>query len=298
MNTDGNPHISVIIPTLNDTLIAQVVDRVCAEVDKSSEVIVVGRDDNRRIPRNSLVHFIETDHPVGASEARNIGIGAAKGEWLLFVDSDCFVLPGWFERLTARLSSGEMVVGGGVLSPTDDYWMLVYNISMFHEFLVGASAGHKAYLPTLNLGVRREVVDQVGLMDARLPRGQDMDWTIRMALSGYRLCFEPRAVVEHRPQKSGLAAIWATWLRGGFYNIENRLKYADYYRTPRLMRSAFLMAALSPLIGVYTTVRMYMRRPDLLVHLSAIPLVYLTKIAWCIGAAQALRRKSKLLLVS
>lgn len=289
---DWVPMVSVIVPTLNDDLIGSVVSRIISEAEGvPSEVIVIGRDDRRRIPHDLPLRFIETERPVGASVARNIGISESKGRWLVFVDSDCLVSPGWLRSLLARLDAGELVVGGGVVTPTDDYWMLVYNLSMFHEFLAWNPAGPKPYLPTLNLAVARSVIDEVGRMDESLPRGQDIDWTVRMVLSGFRLYFEPDARVEHRPQKTGLREIWSTWIRSGYFNIRNRIKYAAYYKTPRFVGSPSLLVALSPLIGLYVIVRMFASRPKMLAYLhTAVPL-YLTKIAWCIGAARALRNE-------
>lgn len=276
--------ISVIIPTLNDSLIDQVVDSVQREL-AGEEIIVVGRDESGVLLRRGDVRFIDTQEPVAAARARNLGIHAARGNWLFFVDADCLVRPGWAGGLAARLAEGEAVVGGGVISPTSNYWVLAYNLSMFHEFLSDRPAGPRRYLPTLNLAVRREVIDQVGLMDEGLQRGQDIDWTIRMALAGYRLYFEPRAAVVHCPRRLNLATVWRYWKRSGRFNVRNRLRHADYYRTPQLLTRPFWVRLLSPLVAAYVTVRIFARTPSLLRYLHTAPVIYLTKIAWCLGAA-------------
>lgn len=281
--------ISVIIPTLNDPLINQVVESVINELPSGGEIIVVGRDETGRVSSNNAVRFIDTGHPVGASTARNLGIQAAEGEWLFFIDADCLAQPRWGKNLTARLSKGEDVVGGGVTFPVDNYWALAYNISMFHKFSNHNPAGLKQFLPALNLAVRREVIDKVGLMDESLPRSQDVDWTTRMALAGYRLYFDPQAVISHHPCKINLSAVWRYWMSSGYYSSRNRLRYAEYYRTPRLLTHSSLVRLLSPLIAAYVTTDIFARSPRLLRYIHTAPAIYLTKIAWLLGASQHLK---------
>ncbi len=283
--------ISVIIPTLDDPLIAEVVASVKREMTDRGEIIVVGRDEAGRVSRNGDVRFIGTDEPVGAATARNLGIRAATGDWLFFIDADCLAQPGWAAGLATHLSKGESVVGGSVTFPTDDYWMLVYNLSMFHEFLTDKPAGPRPYLPTLNLAVQCDVIERVGLMDESLPRGQDIDWTIRMALAGYRLFFEPRAVIAHHPRRADLSTVWRYWVRSGRFNARNRLRYASYYGTPRLLAHPFWVRLLSPLVATYVTARIFARTPRLLRHAHTAPAIYITKIAWCLGAAEEIKDK-------
>jgi len=277
--------ISTIIPTLDDPLIGQVVLLAQQELASRGEIIVVGRDEARRVPRDGTVRFIDTGKPVGAATARNLGIQAAKGNYLFFLDADCLVQPGWADILIAHLSEGKKVVGGGVLSPTSNYWTLVYNISMFHEFLSESPPGLKRYLPTLNLAVHREVVERVGLMDESMQRGQDIDWTIRMALAGYQLYFEPRAAIVHFPRRTNMATVWRYGLLSGHFSARNRARYAAYYETPPLLQRPFWVRLLSPVVAAFVTVKMFTQNPCLLRYCHTAPAIYLTKIAWCLGVA-------------
>jgi len=129
----NKPIASVIIPNLNSSIIDQTVESVLGQdTDLTFEVIVVGMDKYNLVEKYAKVHFIQTPQPVGAAEARNIGIRAAQGEWLLFIDSDCIAQPGWIETFTSAFNDGWQVVGGGVTSPKEPFWLLVYNLSMFY----------------------------------------------------------------------------------------------------------------------------------------------------------------------
>ncbi len=280
--------ISGIIANLNDPLIGAVIASVQTELRQDIEITVVGLDDTQRLSQLSSITFIDTVRQVGASTARNIGIQATTAEWLIFVDSECVVMPGWADAMKARLNDGHKVVGGGVTFRLDNYWQLVYNISMFHEFLVHLPPSTRPFLPTLNLAVHRDVIRDTGLMDEELTRGQDVDWTIRMALAGYELFFEPRAAILHVPQRTDPSTVLRYWYRSGYYNVRNRLRYARYLDTPSLMGNARALRALSPAIAAYVTLNVFRGLPHLQRYWHTLPVVYLTKIAWCLGAAAGL----------
>ena len=79
--------ISVIIPNLHSPIIDQTLESVLAqEIDVPYEVIVVGQDKFDLVAQYKNVQFIQTPKPVGAAEARNIGIRQSQGEWLFFID--------------------------------------------------------------------------------------------------------------------------------------------------------------------------------------------------------------------
>lgn len=97
--------LSVIIPVFNgEKYIAQCLDSVLSQENKSFEIIVVndGSTDNtdsiidRYIDRFSSVRKHTLNNNQGVSNARNVGIDMAKGEYLAFLDSDDCWLPNFF----------------------------------------------------------------------------------------------------------------------------------------------------------------------------------------------------------
>jgi GT2 family glycosyltransferase len=237
------PSVSVIIPSLNSTLIDKTLESLFAQTafDRIREVLVVGLDQPGLVSERGPVRFISTQEPVTAPVARNIGIQVAKGSCFAFIDADCMAQPTWLAELSSSYAKGHPVVGGSVSLDVGGYWQLCYNLSMFHEFLPTAPEGERRNFGTLNLYVDRPVVDAVGLFDERLARGQDTEWTLRMRRHGYRLHFNPAAVVEHLPQVKGLSGIVKLWLRSGFFNAQIRENYRDiilsrHYRGRPLLR--------------------------------------------------------------
>ncbi len=171
--------VSVIIPNLHSPIVDQTIESVLGQnTNLAFEVIVVGMDKWGLIDRYAeRVIFIQTAQPTPPGAARNIGAAAAQGELFLFIDSDCIASPEWIEHhLTCHKVIGqELIVGGGVTFPADNYFTLADNISWFHEFMVHMNEGEKSFLPSLNLSISRATWEMVGGFNHN-PAGEDTDF--------------------------------------------------------------------------------------------------------------------------
>jgi GT2 family glycosyltransferase len=282
------PYVSVIIPNLNSNLIDKTLQSIFSQTvfDHVAEILVVGLDQPGLVIDRTPVRFISTGIPVTAPVARNIGIRRATGTHLAFMDADCIADPSWLETLLSTQEKGHSIVGGSVSLEVNSYWQLCYNLTMFHEFLPTAPAGERDNFGTLNLCVTREVVERVGLFDEGLARGQDTEWTLRMRRHGYSLYFVPEAVVKHLPEVTGLSEIIKLWYRSGFFNAQVRQNYRDMIATLPFYGKPFLLTLLSPAIGAVVAARIFARNPRLLRYIHTTPVLFLTKVAWCLGAAR------------
>ena len=75
---------SIIANTFQDWELLAVDDGASAEVKKVLS----------KYSKDSRIHFIErTSHPKGAQHCRNIGLSNARGEYIIFVDSDDYITP-------------------------------------------------------------------------------------------------------------------------------------------------------------------------------------------------------------
>jgi GT2 family glycosyltransferase len=137
------------------------------------------------------------------------------------------------------------------------------------------------------------VVDAVGLLDESLIRCEDMDWTMRMAAKGLLLAFEPRAVVEHRPAVSPQLAL-SKWRQSGAASVLVRKRHARTAADRRALElfRPWTLRVLSPVLGLGATLRVF-HSPETWRYLHTLPAVYLTKVAWCLGAARSADRISR-----
>lgn len=119
------PLVSVIVPTYRrkDTLRSSL-DSLLSQSYSPVEIIVV--DDNADIEWNNCVQNIIKGYPsvvyicnsknLGSAESRNIGIRAAKGDYITFLDDDDIYLP---EKIDKQLQY--MIESGADYSITDLY---------------------------------------------------------------------------------------------------------------------------------------------------------------------------------
>lgn len=282
--------ISVVIPNLHSPIVDQTIESVLSQqTDLLFEVIVVGMDQWGLVEKYPEVRFIKTPTPVGAAEARNIGIQAAQGEWLFFIDSDCIAQPGWMETLAQAFREGWQVVGGGVQTPKSPFIRLAYNLSMFHAQLASQPKKTVPFLPTLNLAVQRDVIVAVGLLDEKLLRGQDVDWTARMTQAGFQLLFEPRAAILHLPPRQDAKTLKAYFYKSGYYMIQVRHRYPEIFHMPGVVNRGMTLRIFAPVIALLTTLKIVLKTKEVRQHIRTVPLIYKMKVAWCQGAAEALQ---------
>ena len=120
------PQTSIIIPVYYvEPYIGACLDSLVAQTCKDFEVLFVddcGTDGSVRMINDFIaVHpeipcrLLHHEHNRGLSAARNTGLEAASGEYVLFLDSDDALTPDALELLTAPLASGgspDFIIGG------------------------------------------------------------------------------------------------------------------------------------------------------------------------------------------
>jgi len=283
--------VSIVIPSLNSPMIAQVLTAIeqqnVAELIK--EVVVVGKDEQHLIPKNSRAKLIDTGDPIPPSTARNLGINATSAELIIFLDSDCIPQKKWLHEHILAHEAGHKVVGGGVLPVGNGYWHLSYNLTLFHENFSTSDEGARDYLPTLNLSVDRDVITKSGLLNESLRRAQDIEWTTRMRRDGFQPWFWPDAMIYHAHNRTTVQAVWEDCATSGYYMRQIRLQHPDLLQAPSILRYRGLVLGLSPVIAGWVTWRLIRRTPDIFYRQwRTLPAIYLSKIAWCWGASRRL----------
>ena len=89
------PVVSVIIPARNEEKwIAACLESVLRDSFRDKEIIVVddgSEDGTVEILTRFPVTVVRNEKPVGPSSARNIGVGKARGQIIVFIDAHCIV---------------------------------------------------------------------------------------------------------------------------------------------------------------------------------------------------------------
>ncbi len=192
--------ISVILPTYDrEVYLERSIASVLGQRHPCDELIVV--DDGSTDATVSVIERLAADSPVpirlirqenrGAAAARNTGIRAARGQWLAFLDSDDWWLPGKLGlQVTAMIANPRMLI-----SHTREVWFRRgrrVNQKKKHD-----PPGGDIFLASLSMCVvgmstvmaRRELFERYGLFDETLPWCEDYDLWLRVG------CREPFLLV-------------------------------------------------------------------------------------------------------
>jgi GT2 family glycosyltransferase len=291
--------VAIIIPTLGSPQLATVLGAVRDETGRESglDIVVVGAADRQIVDRFGA-RFISTDRRLSAAQARNLGASSSTAEKLIFLDSDCIPLSGWFDSMIQAMCDNHSIVSGSIHIVPDKFIRVAGNVASFHEFTSGLPIGERPYLASFSLGVPRSAFEQVQGFDERFPisGGEDLDFTIRLSRAGYRLLFVPSARVVHRPERCSLASIWHHSLRAGRNSIGVRKTYPAEFRMPGFLFSWPILLAATPLLSGAVTLRALARNGDVRAHVIALPVMYLSRVAWVVGAVSELCRDGPALL--
>lgn len=213
---------SVIVPTYNrSNEISELLNSLVNQTLDASlfEIIIVddGSTDNTepvvanvKLNTSFNVTFLKQDHK-GPGEARNYGMKEAKGEYLLFIDSDCIADENW---LTAYKNRLEKVIqkpagfgGPDKVLPSFSPVQKAIDYSMTSFITTGGIRGHskkgisKYYPRSFNMGVRKDVYEKIGGM-GKLRHGQDIEFSHRILSTGESVIKVDDAVVYHKRRMS------------------------------------------------------------------------------------------------
>lgn len=208
------PRYSVIMPAYNRAgMILRAVGSVLASGRDDVEVVVVddaSTDDTAAVvaalddPRVRLLR-----QPVnrGVCAARNAGIDAARGRWLVLLDTDFELLPGGLDRLAARCDAAPADVGNVATVCRWDHGPDT-PVPTPTESVILDLPGYLAFVATLRVSewfncYRREVFDAV-----RFPGGRAYEGSFHLAAAGrwrFWMCTD-RVVLIHTDATNRITA--------------------------------------------------------------------------------------------
>src|SRR5207237_833267 len=146
------------------------------------------------------------------TRARNLGIQAARGEIIIFLDDDVIPEPGLIDghllpyddptiggvagRIIDQGKAPRAHVDPRALDPEDGWRYTHFDHTTRMEV---------AHAPTCNVSFRRSVLLQIGGFDPgfRLALREDSDLCFRVRQAGYRIVFEPSAALVHLSAPAG-----------------------------------------------------------------------------------------------
>lgn len=225
MKTDKDPGISFLICTFNsERHLAEVLEAVARQApgEKHTEVIIVddySTDSTLRIAevfRERFENFTVIDKTSvpstigtgktsvaatlsktnssptppqkGGATSLNLGFQAVQGDIVCLVDSDAIIDDGWLQRILKEFDDPTVAAAAGCIKTANPRTLLARFTGAELEDRYSRIRGKDTdHVSTCNTACRKDVLDQIGLVDISLRYGYDVDLSHKMKQRGYRL---------------------------------------------------------------------------------------------------------------
>ena len=223
--TESLPTVSIVVPTYNaEATIGPLLESLI-RLDYPSYEVIIANDGSRDRTREIVERYpvqLRNGPNRGASAARDMGLRAAKGDIVAYVDSDVTVTPDWLRRIVAPFSDPTVGATTGrtvfLRNEKATSWMRSLDIER-------RNAARRTYTRLANgpnSAFRRSLLLEVGGFDPSWYHAEDTEVSYRVWQRGYRIQYVPEAVVHHIPEDD--------WRR--FY----RKRYRDAKAFTRMLR--------------------------------------------------------------
>lgn len=202
---------SVIIPVFNRPQeVDELLSSLQAQTLKNFEVIIVedgSTEDCRAVIEKyrdhlTIRYFFKENS--GPGDSRNFGMAQAKGDYLLFFDSDCLIPAHYFETVENFLQQHPLDAFGGpdTAHPSFTKTQKAINYAMTSIITTGGVRGRENQLDnyqprSFNMGISREVYAAVGGFGDIHP-GEDPDLSYRIMDAGFSIGLIAGAYVYHK----------------------------------------------------------------------------------------------------
>jgi GT2 family glycosyltransferase len=218
-----SPKISLYIPCYNvERFIVRCLEGVMTQTRPPDEILIIddgSRDGTLELVRRFPVRIVKHETNGGLAKARNTGLREATNELVASLDADCIPDPHWLETLVAEMSSPDIASVGGrlvesVLDSVADRWRKAHMSQEWGDERIE----NPPFMFGNNTLVLKSVVIQAGWYDESMrTNGEDADLSRRLTALGYRLVYQPKAMVRHLRQdtvRSILDTYWRYWKFG------------------------------------------------------------------------------------
>ncbi len=247
---------SIIIPVYNrPSEIKELLDSLTKQYFGDFEVILVEDGSTQKCDeiaseyagQLTIKYFFKEN--AGQGFARNYGMERATGEYFVMFDSDCVIPKEYLLHLDEQLKLDYFDAHGGADRADEHFTVLqkAISYSMTSVLTTGGIRGSQKAMDKFhprgfNMGFKASVFEQIGgFIDPRM--GEDVELSIRIRKSGFRVAFLPEAYVYHKRRNT----LWS-FAKQAFSFGRNRINIRRFHpeelKLVHLLPFFFLLACL------------------------------------------------------
>ena len=231
------PRVSIIVATRNNE---QTINECLGAIFElnypkdSLEVIVVdgcSTDATVEIAEKYLVKVVS--EPLNAPAAYNFALKMIRNEVLGFVDADAKVEKEWLNKLVTYLDDPQLAgVSGGIETwNTENPWARSIGYDLKNRY--ARLRKNALRIATMNLLLKKSVIEEVGGFDEKLPSQYDTDLGFRITSRAYKILYEPDAKCYHF-NRSTVKAYFRQQLQYGKNTTKLYLKHSELVKGDKI----------------------------------------------------------------
>ena len=198
--------ISIVIPTYNaEKYMPALLDSIFHNKVDDMEVVIVddcSTDDTVRICKSFPVRVIKMEENSGPAKARNIGVEAAKGDIIYFLDSDVIVLDGAIKEVRDYFDqnpSAKCVIGICSTEPLNKGFVSKYMAMFEYIHLIGQENKAVSVFAPRCGAIKKDFFLEIGSYDENYKGADVEDFELARRINRQaNIILNPKIMVKHQ----------------------------------------------------------------------------------------------------
>ena len=219
--------VSVVVPLFNaEKTITKCIDSILSQTLPADKYEVIAVDDGSSDSTPDLIkhlpiRYIRQENR-GPASARNRGAKEAKGDIILFTDSDCVPSKDWIEQMLKPFENTQIsAVKGAYESPQKSLTARFCQVEFSERFEMLKKVEFIDMVDTYSAGFRRKIFWEAGGFDESFPaaNNEDTDLSYKLSSAGHKMVFNPGAIVHHLGHPDSIVKYARTKFWRGYWRM-------------------------------------------------------------------------------
>ena len=227
--TRNTTNITIVVVRFKEpiSIVKDCIDSLLLQKDVRIKILIL--DQKHDVEFQNTIEDLNTSNmieyvnipEISVSFARNYGIKCSKTEIVCFIDADALADSNWVNNLSKTFENNKdvAVVGGKILPLWEGQVKWYHKASMIQEFYSILHISDKVVETDKIMGgnsaIKKEAIrkiggfrEELGRRDGKLLGGEETELCERAIKMGYKVLYNPNAMVLHRISKNRLKIIW------------------------------------------------------------------------------------------
>jgi len=265
VEADVFPKVSIIVASYNNEQTIEECLKSILALDYPAgnvEVIVMdGASKDETVKKAQQFPVKVFSIRLNAPAAYNYAMKIAEHPVLGFVDSDAKVEPQWLRKLVPHLDEPMVAGVSGSIETwnVENPWAKSIGYELKNRY--SRIGKYTCRVATMNLLLKKEVIEEAGGWDENLPSQYDTDLGFRISAKGYKIAYEPTAICYHYNRPT-LRAYYRQQLQYGKNTLKLYFKHGGLAKGDEItdfgmnIQPILILAAIvSFLLGIITVLR-------------------------------------------